>query len=244
MLRLALQTNVLIENMLHKKLYSVFAYISEQDYQNFYLQNLYDKFEQVSDNEPSSTFYTGYQHLERMKNAADNIGMARKSLLQRRTTRIKMFSEQICLFTVNSGQKVKSDCVIYSESAIPIDTVQFINPHNSLIFCYTRDTQSQSAQDYSSIKSILSGRLPPYDIIKPHGMAKDYYLQGKKYEQDEFPNDMNSRLEELCHSVDIIVVKNHNEMSQFKLSQLLEFLKRNSYHYKVYYLDISLEQGK
>ena len=82
-------------------------------------------------------------------------------------------------------------------------------------------------------------------ILSSHtAWLKIIICKEKNNEQDEFPNDMNSRLEELCHSVDIIVVKNHNEMSQFKLSQLLEFLKRNSYHYKVYYLDISLEQGK
>lgn len=50
--------------------------IPDEDYRQFYLEYLYDKFEQVSCNEPSSTFYTGYQHLEKMKYAVDTIGEA------------------------------------------------------------------------------------------------------------------------------------------------------------------------
>ena len=66
----------LFEQLCEKEYDDADNYISEYDYINFYLKNLYDKFEQASRYEPSSTRYTGYQHLEKMKSAVDTIGEA------------------------------------------------------------------------------------------------------------------------------------------------------------------------
>lgn len=59
----------LVALMFEKQKINIADHWPKNQYALFYLHNLYDKFEQVSDSAPSSTFYTGYQDLEKMKKA-------------------------------------------------------------------------------------------------------------------------------------------------------------------------------